>query len=79
MRGTALFSFEGMNLNVSRGSGFQRDRRRVKRPASENAGLGEIFENCIEKNFHVSLIYESGQRIFNLNALVQFCVVEKNN
>jgi len=44
--------------------------------ASDEVDGGEIFENCIEKNFHVSLIYESGQLKHNLIQLVQFCVVE---
>jgi hypothetical protein len=54
---------------------FQRHRRRAKRPtrrerpkrtkvreaASNEVGGGEIFENCIEKNFHVSR-HESGHQ-----------------
>jgi hypothetical protein len=85
----ALFSFEGMNLDrssrlrlstiVAVPSPFASATTRfassaISRPSDAAIGR-EILENCIEKNFHVST-YESGQRIFNLNALVQFCVVE---
>ena len=51
VRGTALFSFEGMNLDTTRfaHAGFV---------PSDAIGNDErscplIFENCIEKNFHV--------------------------
>jgi hypothetical protein len=52
VRGTALFSFEGMNLDailtdhlgVNLGDSFMY-RQRIS--------VSLIFENCIEKNFHV--------------------------
>ena len=38
----------------------------------QGAGDRVIFENCIEKNFHVSQTYESGHLICKLDQMVQF-------
>ena len=52
VRGTALFSFEGVDLRL-----LFRFRRRMPWNANEGAAESHrlmIFENCIKKNFHVA-------------------------
>jgi hypothetical protein len=49
--GTALFSFEGVDLEALVSIQCRQARMRTITPLRESPPL--IFENCIEKNFHV--------------------------
>ncbi len=70
--GTALFSFEGTNLIPSSTLAFDSSVKPLpqSRMARNEASRREIFENCIEKNFHVSQ-HESGHQNLHLTSGAQ--------